>query len=386
MISRNLYKNRDLSNIEIVPRDIYNNIKAKLFKNKVIIIYGARQTGKTTLVNMLKEEFPDSLMLNCDEIDVRQKLGNKTSTELATLIGKHKLVIIDEAQRVENIGLTLKIITDNIKDVQIIATGSSSFELSDKIKEPLTGRAFEFHLYPFCMNELTNIYGNNNLLRVIEDRMIYGMYPEVVLSSETDILSQLADSYLYKDILSYHRIKSHDVLIKLLQALALQIGNEVSYTELASVVGIDKKTVEHYVNILEQAFIVFRLRPFSRNLRNELKKMRKIYFHDLGIRNALINNFNPPEIRQDTGALFENFIISERIKYNNNQRLRKNTYFWRTHQQKKIDYIEESEGVLSGYKIKFSQNTIKIPEDFIKTYQNSSVQLINKDNCIDFLI
>ncbi|MFH1645980.1 MAG: ATP-binding protein, partial [Candidatus Omnitrophota bacterium] len=341
--------------------------------------------GKTTLVKMLQQEHNDSLYLNCDEIDIREKLSNKTSTELSSLVSGKKLVIIDEAQRVQNIGLTLKIITDSIKGIQVIATGSSSFELSDKIKEPLTGRAYEFHLYPFSVNELKQIYQEHELTRLIENMLIYGMYPEVVFTKDKKILTQLADSYLYKDILNYQNIKNHDILIRLLQALALQIGNEVSYNEISSIIGIDKKTVANYINILEQAFIIFRLCPFSRNLRNELKKLRKIYFYDLGIRNSLINNFNPLSMRQDTGALFENFIISERLKYNHNNQIRKNIFFWRTHQQKEIDYIEEEAGKLNGYEIKYSQKGFKKPKEFLETYENSSIQLINKENFLDYL-
>jgi len=370
----------------MIPRDIEKNINERLFKGKAIIIYGARRTGKTTLVKKIKKQFNNSLYLNCDEIDIRQRLSNRTSTELSLLIGDSKLVIIDEAQRVENIGLTLKILIDNFKKTQVVATGSSSFELSDKVKEPLTGRTYEFHLYPFSLNELKHKYKELELFRTLENRMIYGMYPEVVTKGDKDILTGLADSYLYKDILAYHNLKNHDVLIRLLQALALQIGNEVSYNELASTVGIDKNTVAHYITILEQAFIIFRLRPFSRNLRNELKKLRKIYFFDLGIRNALINNFNLLKIRQDTGALFENFIISERVKFNSNQGIRKNIYFWRTHQHEEIDYLEEEGGTLSGYEIKFSQKKFRKPKEFLEAYKNSSIELINKENCINFLL
>jgi hypothetical protein len=335
---------------------------------------------------MIQEKFGDVLYLNCDEIDIRQKLSQKTSTELTNLIGNKKIVVIDEAQRVQDIGLTIKLIVDNIKGVQVIATGSSAFELSDKIKESLTGRAFEFFLYPFSLAELTQLYQKYELQRIIEQRMIYGMYPEVVLKNDENILSLLADNYLYKDILAYKNIKNHDILIRLLQAIALQIGSEVSYNELASVVGVDKKTIESYIVILEQAFVIFRVGPFSRNLRNELKKLRKIYFYDTGIRNALINNFNSLNIRQDSGALFENFVISERIKYNHNQNLRKNIYFWRTHQQKEIDYLEEYSGKLNGFEIKLSTGKVEAPKQFLEAYQNSSVELINKDNCVEWLL
>jgi predicted AAA+ superfamily ATPase len=371
---------------KIIERDIQASIEDCLFKGKAVIIYGARQTGKTTLVSMIQNSYSgDALYLNCDEIDVRQRLSAKTSTELKSFFGKNKLVIIDEAQRVEDIGLTIKIIVDMIKDVQVIATGSSAFELSDKIKEPLTGRAYEFHLYPFSFNELACLYQEHELPRLLEDRMIYGMYPEIVFENDTALLLKLADNYLYKDILAYQNIKSHDVLVRLLQALALQVGNEVSYNELGSLIGIDKKTVENYIAILEQAFIIFRLCPFSRNLRNELKKLRKIYFYDTGIRNALINNFNPLHLRQDAGALFENFVIAERLKRNENQGVRKNIYFWRTHQQKEIDYIEEEGGRLQGFEIKYTKEQVKIPGEFLNAYPDSRVDVIHRDSYLEFV-
>ncbi|MFP4473508.1 MAG: ATP-binding protein [Candidatus Omnitrophota bacterium] len=370
----------------ILQRDVQRRIESHLFKGKAIVIYGARQTGKTTLARLIQQNYADDAQYyNCDEIDIRQAFGRKTVTELRPLVGSKRLVILDEAQRVEDIGLTIKIMVDNFKDVQVVATGSSAFELSDKIKESLTGRAYEFHLYPFSMRELTALYAPHELPRMINDRMIFGMYPEVVFDNDQELLGQLADTYLYKDILAYQNIKSHDVLIRLLQALALQIGQEVSYNELGSLVGIDKKTVESYIGILEKAFIIFRLSPFSRNLRNELKKLRKIYFYDTGIRNALINNFNPPNLRQDTGALFENFLIAERIKQNSNLGRRRNIYFWRTHQQKEIDYIEEAGGELKGFEFKTARGKYKPPREFLKAYPNSTVELINRENCIEFV-
>lgn len=357
-----------------------------MFKGKVIIVYGPRQSGKTTLVKMILEKHPQgSLYLNCDEIDIRRALSDKTSTELKAYLAGRKVVVIDEAQRVENIGLALKLIADNITDIQVIATGSSSFELSDRIKEPLTGRKTEFHLYPFSMGELSRIYDQNELKRLLERRIIYGMYPEVVLGGDKNILGQLADSYLYKDVFAYQNIKRHDVLMKLLQALALQVGGEVSYNELSLTVGIDKKTVENYLNILEQAFVIFRLTPFSRNLRNELKKLRKIYFYDTGIRNALVNNLNPLEIRSDAGALFENFMISERIKRNDNRGARKNMYFWRTHQQKEIDYIEEEGGALSAFEFKLKDRAYKPPKEFAAAYPGTSIRLVTAENFPGFL-
>ena len=371
-----------------IQRKIYTEIIQNLFKNKVIIIYGARQVGKTTLINKIKENSKyKTIYLNCDEIDVRQALTNKTSTELKNFIGDNKLVIIDEAQRVQNIGLSLKLFVDNFKDVQIIATGSSSFELSNKIAEPLTGRKIEFHLYPFSISELSVNLSNVELKRSLNDFLIFGMYPEINInkSDRKNLLLELATSYSYKDVLQFERIKNSAILERLLQLLALQIGSEVSYTELAGNLGIDKNTVAKYIDILEKAFIIFTLKPFSRNLRNELKKLRKVYFWDVGIRNALINNFNSVDLRQDTGALFENFIIVEKIKKNSNKLIYPNYYFWRIQNKKEIDLLEEIDGKIFAYEIKLNKENVKEPKIFKETYSNSSFITINKNNFIDFL-
>jgi predicted AAA+ superfamily ATPase len=353
-----------------------------------VIIYGARQVGKTTLAKEIQKRYlKDSAYFNCDEMDIRQALTGKTSTELKAFLGNAKLIILDEAQRVKNIGLTLKLLADNFPRMQIIATGSSSFELSNEIAEPLTGRKTEFYLYPFSIEELKTIYSELEINRILERRIVFGMYPEIVQNG-TDAeeqLKSLARSYTYKDILQYQNIKNPEVLEKLIQALALQIGCEVSYNELANLVGVDKNTVASYIQILEKAFIIFRLRPFSRNLRNELKKLRKIYFYDTGIRNALINNLNPLELRQDTGALWENFMISERIKYNNNNKRDVNIYFWRTLAKQEVDYIEESRGSLAGAEFKWKKDKFKIPKAFSDAYPGSAVELVNRENYAKFV-
>lgn len=373
----------------LIKRTIQKQIEKSLFNNKIVIIYGARQTGKTTLVKSIQEKYPgQSVYFNCDEPDIRAALTNKTSTEIKSFFGDKKLIILDEAQRVKNIGLSLKLMADNFPKTQIIATGSSSFELSNKIKEPLTGRKYEFHLYPFSLAELNFIYSDLEINRLLEKMMIFGMYPAVALAGgdvQDKELKELTKSYLYKDALQYQNIKNPEILEKLLQALALQIGNEVSYNELANLLGIDKNTVANYIRILEQAFVIFRLNPFSRNLRNELKKMRKIYFYDVGVRNALINNLNPLDLRQDAGALWENFIISERLKRNNNSNFEVNSYFWRTQQGQEIDYLEESGGKISAYEFKWKQNKWQPPKAFIKSYPQSKYQLINKENYKQFL-
>lgn len=367
--------------LPIVLRKIQMTIENSLFAGKIIIIYGARQVGKTTLVKEIQNKFPaDSLYLNCDEPDVRAALVNKTSTELKNFFGNKKLVILDEAQRVTNIGLALKLIADTYPNLQVIATGSSSFDLSNKIVEPLTGRKIEFFLYQLSLQELGQAYSPLEIQRLLPLRIVYGMYPEVALGedrAETQ-LKEIAQSYVYKDILRFDALRNADAIDTLLKALALQIGNEVSYNELSSLVGINKNTVQRYIHILEQAFIIFRLNPFAKNSRRELKKMRKVYFFDTGIRNALINNLNPLELRQDVGALFENFMISERIKFCRNNGKNPNCYFWRTHQGAEVDYVEEMDGTVAGYEFKWNKKTFRPPTRFTELYPESSLSLINR--------
>ena len=369
--------------VNTIKRTIQSRLEDKLFKGKVIILYGPRQVGKTTLVKEIqKKNLSDSIYFNCDEPDIREKLENKTSTFLKELIGDKKIIIIDEAQRVKNIGITLKLIIDNFKDVQVIATGSSSFDLANKTTEPLTGRKYEFYLYPFSIEELNPEKNKIEIDRTIENRMIYGLYPEVIIKSAEaeENIKLIAKSYLYKDILQYQNIKNPNILEKLLQSLALQVGNEVSYNELSNFLDIDKKTVANYIEILKKAFVIFELKPFSRNLRNELRKLRKIYFFDNGVRNALINNFNSLDRRNDAGQLWENFIISERVKINSNHGNDYNMYFWRTHDKKEIDYLEEKNGKLYGYKIKLGSGRLSGVKLFLDTYPDSELKVIKKDN------
>jgi len=363
----------------MIPRIAELVIEERLFRGKVVLLYGARQTGKTTLVKDLIKRH-GGIYFNADEPDIRLQLTNCTSSELGSLVGTAKLVVIDEAQRVENIGLTLKLMVDNFPDVQVIATGSSSFELADRLKEPLTGRKYEMILPPFSLEEMENATGLVEVDRMLSKSVIYGMYPEPALfgvAEARERLLELAGSYLYKDILLLGQIRHPDALEKLLRALALQVGNEVSYTELAGLVGIDKNTVETYIRILEQAFILFRLPPFSRNLRNELKKMRKIYFWDTGIRNAVINNFSPLETRPDAGALWENFLIAERMKYLKNHRSANSSWFWRTHQQQEIDYVEERESGLLSVEIKSQSGRGRIPATFSRAYPGAELHVIS---------
>lgn len=366
----------------MIKRVLEKTIEAKIGSGKAIIITGARQTGKTTLLSSLLREREGTMWLDADEPDVQALFENPTSDRLKTLFAGKKLLIIDEAQRIKNTGIKLKLITDHLKHIQLIATGSSSFELANQINEPLTGRKWEYQLFPLSFEEMV---AHTNLLeeiRLIPHRLVFGYYPEIVTNpgSERDILKQLTDSYLYKDILMWERINKPDKLVRLLQALAFQIGNEISYNELANNLGIDNQTVEKYIQLLEQTFVIFRLGAFSRNLRKELKRSRKIYFYDNGIRNSLIANFNPPELRNDVGALWENFIIAERTKFIRNNSIWSNTYFWRTQDQQEIDYIEERDGMLHAYEIKWNpKSKARLSKTFSSAY-NTSFEVITPDN------
>jgi len=367
----------------MIKRSLQPHIESSLFKGKAVIIYGARQVGKTTLIREIEKKYVgDSLYINCDEPDLRAALTNVTSTALKNLVGSKRLVLIDEAQRVRNIGLTLKLFTDQLPAIQVIATGSSSLDLANEIVEPLTGRKYEFFLYPFSLAELKSYYSPLELKRIIESRLIMGMYPDIVLNPDDSSrqLRSLSESYLYKDVLQYQDIRRPELLEKLLKALALQTGQEVSYNELANLLNVSKTTIRNYVELLEKTFVIFRLSPFSRNLRTELRKLRKIYFYDTGIRNALINNFNPLDLRQDTGQLWENFMISERVKLLNNSGRHVNRYFWRTHRQAEMDYIEEANGAMQAFEFKFRAGKRRIPKAFIEAYPDCPVEFISSDN------
>lgn len=354
--------------------------------SKAIIITGPRQVGKTTMLRSIFKNEEEVLWLNGDEPDVRIRLQNANTVQLKSLIGKAKFLIIDEAQRIENIGITLKLIIDNIPNVKVIATGSSSFELANKISEPLTGRKWEMNLFSLSLEELSEHFGQINENRQLENRLIYGSYPDVINNpgNEEKVLSALADSYLYKDILSWNKVQKSDKLELLLQALAFQIGNQVSYVELGQITGLDNETVESYIQILEKAYIVFRLGPLSRNLRIELKKTRKIYFTDNGIRNAIIKQFNPLALRNDKGMLWENYVINERRKYVNNHQMNVNTYFWRTHAQQEIDYLEERNGSIDAYEVKWNANKKwRLPKSFAEAYNVRKQELVTPENYFD---
>lgn len=373
----------------MIERAIYQQIIKNLFKGKAIIITGPRQVGKTTLLRaIMKESESKVLFLNCDEPDIRPMLENASSTSLKALIGDNALILIDEAQRVKNIGLTLKLLVDNFKEKQIIATGSSALELADEINEPLTGRKREYHLYPFSTAEMVANTSVIQETRLLEQRMIYGFYPDIVnapAEAQANLLD-LGNNYLYKDVLSLQDVRKPALLERLLVVLALQIGNEISYTEIGQTIGTDNKTIDRYVELLEKCFVVFQLGGFSRNLRNEIKKGKKIYFYDNGIRNAIIKNFSPLSLRQDIGALWENFLVSERKKANHYANHYVNSYFWRTHQQQEIDMIEETGGKLYAWEFKWNEKVkVKIPASFIEAYPGSITGTVNRQNYMDFL-
>lgn len=374
-----------------IQRAIQSDIEERLFRGKAILIFGARRVGKTTLVKDIMAKFPDeSTYFTCDEADVRLALSHQTSTQLKHFVGNHKLIVIDEAQRVSGIGLSLKLLVDTYPDIQIIATGSSSFDLANLTSEPLTGRAYEYTLYPLSLAELQQKYHYLELQRLIPNLLVYGSYPDPVLSnSDSDargIISGIAEKYLYKDILAFETLRNPELLEKLLQALALQIGNEVSYHELAGMLKVHVGTIERYIHLLEQAFVIFRLSPLSRNPRKEISKSKKIYFYDLGIRNSLIRNFNPVELRNDIGGLWENFCIIEMMKKYAHQSQGVNTYFWRNYVGAEIDFVVEYGGILHAYECTWGNAKKRLPAAFFESYPNSTFEVINQENALDVLL
>ncbi|MCC4213967.1 ATP-binding protein [Leeuwenhoekiella parthenopeia] len=370
----------------MIKRSLEEKIEKRFGTGKAILLIGPRQVGKTTLFNKLLED-KEYLFLNGDDPTVRKLLSNPNLEQLKNIIGNYRIVFIDEAQRIDNIGLTLKLITDQIKAVQLLVSGSSAFELNNHTQEPLTGRKWEYQLYPISWAEFESHVGYLKAEQQLELRVVYGMYPDVITNfgEEKEILKQLTDSYLYKDILSYGGIRKPEILEKLLRALAFQIGSEVSYNELAQLLGIDKKTVATYIDVLCQAYVIFKLPSFSKNLRNEIKTNQKIYFYDTGVRNMIIGDLNPIDIRQDKGNLWENFLIAERLKQNAYTGSLAKGYFWRTVSQQEIDYVEEEAGKLKAFEMKWNPNTkVKLPKAFIEAY-NAEITAINRTNFREFL-
>ena len=373
----------------MVNRLITSTIKQKFFRGKAIIVVGPRQVGKTTLLKMLANEYDRKVLVwNCDEPDVRRKLTDPTSTMLGNETAGYDIVFIDEAQRVQNIGITLKLLIDNYPEKQVVVTGSSAIELSNSINEPLTGRKYEYVLFPFSVEELVKENGIQEERRLLERRLIYGAYPEVVNNpgEERETLTNLVSSYLYKDIFAFQDVRKPEIIEQLLQALALQVGSEVSFNELGRLLGLNSVTVQRYIDLLEKSYVIFHLRSFSRNVRSELKKSRKIYFCDNGVRNALIGDYKPLALRTDTGALWENYLISERMKHNAYNAFYGKSYFWRTQQQQEVDYIEDYDGVLHAYEFKWSgTKQPRLTDTFMKNYPDHTFKVVNRDNYLDFI-
>lgn len=370
----------------MINRDLTNVVLQNLDKGKVIVLIGPRQVGKTTLINALLND-KEYLFLDGDDNSVSDLLSNANTEQLRSIIGNYKYVFIDEVQRIPNIGLKLKIMVDQIKDVQVIVSGSSAFDINNMTQEPLTGRKFEYQMFPVSWSEFEKNVGYVKAHQQLELRMLYGMYPDVIknFGNEYEILKNLVSSYLYKDILALAGIRKSNVLEKILQALALQVGSEVSYNEIAQLVGVDKNTVNNYIDLLEKSFVVFRLNSFSKNIRNEIKANKKIYFYDNGVRNLVIGNFNNLALRQDKGALWENFMISERMKHLSYSQSNAKPYFWRTTTQQEIDYIETNADAVSAFEFKWaSTKKAKLPKSFIEAYQPSFL-VVNKDNFRNFL-
>jgi predicted AAA+ superfamily ATPase len=368
----------------MLKRRIQKSIQDNLFKGQAIVVYGPRQVGKTTLMKQIirNNKNKNCLYLNCENFSVQENLKILEAKKIKEYFNNANLVVLDEAQVLKNPGGVIKLMVDTYPKIQILATGSSSFDLENKLGEPLVGRAYYYKLYPLSVEEV--LLNKKDL--DVEEILKFGLYPEVFFSkNKEEDINNISSGYLLKDILSFEGIKKSDVLIKLLKLLALQIGNEVSFNELARNLSVDKKTVEKYIDILEKCFIIFKVHGLSRNLRKEVSKNVKIYFYDLGIRNSLILNYNEINKRNDAGGLWENFCILERMKYREYNNIKANIYFWRTYTQKEIDYIEEREGKFFAYEIKWGKGKIVNPTEFINAYSNSQFEVINKENYLNFI-
>lgn len=373
-----------------IPQEQLNNLGRLLQPQKAVIIYGPRRCGKTTLLNrMLKNIREKYLLVNGEDITVQEYLSSQSIEKLKSFVGDNKFLIIDEAQKIKNIGLNIKLLLDNVKALKVVATGSSSFDLAQQIGEPLTGRKYTLKMFPLAQLELNKIQNKPEIDAGLEQRLIYGSYPEVILIKDNAkriaYLKEIVSSYLYKDILELEGIRHSDKLVRLLQLLAFQIGKEVSFNEFGQQLGMGKNTVDRYFDLLEKSFVLFKLRGFSRNLRKEISKNPRYYFYDIGIRNTLINNFNSLSMRNDVGMLWENYIIIERVKKQEYLGINANNYFWRTYDQKEIDFVEEREGKLYGYEVKWSDDKHKLPKEWLNTYKNSEFDIITKENYLNFI-
>lgn len=368
----------------MIIRHAQKEVDRWLFKGKVIILYGARQVGKTTLCKHILDTYDSKpAYYNCEIQSVKDALATKEPQQLRKFVGNYKVIVLDEAQNIPDIGAILKLLIDTYPDLQIIATGSSSFELANATGEALTGRAVQITMYPISWAELSSVYNAFERQALLPKILQYGLYPDIVTRSDDEaqqLLNELSNRYLYKDIFEFENVRRSDLIHKLLQLLAFQIGNEVSLNEIANTLGINRRTVERYIDLLEKTFVIFRLTSFSRNLRKEINKGFKIYFHDLGIRNSIIQQFQPIDIRNDKGGLWENFLICERMKYLQNHSMTPAQYFWRTHDQQELDYIEEYNGQLSGYEFKWKLRKQKAPKAFVNAYPDATVDFIDTAN------
>ena len=373
-----------------IPQKQIENLRKLIIPGKVMVIYGPRRVGKTTLLKKyLEKENNSVLFVNGDDIIVRQYLESQSIQTLRDFIGDHRLLVVDEAQYVDKIGLNLKLIVDHISGIKVIVTGSSSFDLARDVGEPLTGRKYVLKLFPLSQMEISKIEKRHETTASLDSRLIYGSYPEVVLMGDNrrreDYLRELVQSYLFKDILALEGIRYASKLVRLLQLLAFQIGKQVSFTELGKQLSMSKNTVERYLDLLEKVFVIYKLSGFSRNLRKEITKNQRYFFYDNGVRNALIGNFNPLAVRNDLGELWENYIITERMKRQEYLRSVTNSYFWRTYDKKEIDLVEEREGKLFGYEVKWKKERVKIPQDWTAGYPDAAFEVIHRENYLKFI-
>lgn len=372
-------------------RTIFDQLYENIGKKPILVLYGSRQVGKTTLIKAIMTKFANTLYLQGDDPKEALLLEHRSAKELSDLVSGYELVVIDEAQRVKDIGITLKLIADNVASARVIATGSSSFELANKISEPLTGRNRKFYLYPLSIKEVVDAYGEMQVNKGLDSYMTFGMYPAIVnaLSGEEKaiLIKELAGDYLFKDLFLFGDIRNSFAFEKLAKLLALRIGSEISYTELAKEVGVSRDTIYTYINLLEQAFIVFRLTPLYTNKTKEINKRHKIYFYDVGIRNALIGNTDPIDIRPDKGAIFENFFIAEKIKERAYGMRSSDIYFWRNRQGSEVDFVESlsSNKDMSAYECKWKKKTT-MPIPFEKAYPNAHFDSITIENIVDHFV
>jgi hypothetical protein len=375
-----------------IPQKQLVNLKSLIQPGKVIVIYGARRVGKTTLLRKFLEEINNELVLfvNGDDVVAREFLENQSIEKLKDFVGQHRYLVIDEAQYIHKIGINLKLIVDHIPDIKVIATGSSSFDLAHDVGEPLTGRKFVLKLFPLAQMEISYTEKPHETRANLENRLIYGSYPEVVTLRDNkmreEYLRELIASYLFKDILALEGIRYSEKLVRLLQLLAFQIGNDVSLAEIGRQLGMSKNTVERYLDLLEKVFVIFRLSGFSRNLRKEITKSSRYYFYDSGVRNAVVGMFNPLKLRDDAGRIWENYIVSEMRKHREYQRRSSRFYFWRTYDKKEIDLVVEEGGKLSGYEIKWKQRRAAPPKDWIENYPQATFEVLQRDNYLNYIL